>query len=248
MSFGTIGSGTLKMFNANTGEEVFIGNVKNIKMEEVSMEEKLNKYLEENSIEVDKNGNFEMFVVVDADDKDHEVGSIFHGTETEVYSENRAYEDLKVNNNGGMFYGSFYHTHTISLDLSSSYLSDTKIEKKSTIRESLMKLEDSIFKVLVNKDNVTKVDRNVVYVNKYKVLEEIVLHPILKYKIKSIDSDKVTVLLYNSLTEKSKTIECECFNDVDSLVDIKELINEYLGKNEKQIALINSIVDDGAEL
>jgi hypothetical protein len=244
MGIGISNVSSFQMINTKTGEVVLSGNVNNLNVKEnIKMEEKLNKYLVENEIKVDENGNFEMFVVVDADDKDHTVGTIFNGKETEVYSEERAYEDLKENNVGG-----YISSNPFLFNIPTLFSSKVEPKKKTTIRDDLLKLEDKMFKVLVNVENITDLIGRVVYVNKYKVLEEIVLNSTLKYKVKSISSDKVTVLLYNSLTEKSKTIEIDCNSEVNSLEDVKELINKYLENDEKKVALINSIIEDGAEL
>lgn len=204
--------------------------------EDVNMEEKLNNYLEENNIEVDENGNFEMYLVVDADDKDHEAGSVFHGETREVYTEDRAYKDLEENRCGC---NDFY-----ALNI----LFNKEIKKKTSIKENLLTMEDKMFKVLINKENVIKVQNNILYVNKYKVIEPIELNPVLKFKIGRFTDEGVTVLLYNSLTKKSKTIELIYYDTIETLGQVRELINDYLRENEKEVALINSIVDDGAEL
>ena len=209
--------------------------------EEVNMEEKLNKYLEENNIEVDENGNFEMYIVVDADDKDNEVGSVYYGKTTEVYVEDRAYEDLKENKPA-----------TIFTEFYSNIPSNKEIKKKTSIREELLTMKNKIFKVLINKENIVmKVQNNVdniVSVNKYKVIESVKLNPVLKFKIVSISDNSVTVKLYNNLTQNLKTLHLKDAKNINSLEDVKVLINDYLDKDEKQVALINSIINDGAEL
>jgi hypothetical protein len=213
------------------------------KEEDENMEEKLNKYLEENNIEVNDNGDFEMFVVVDADDKDHEVGSIFHGEETEVYAEKGAYDDLKENGNMIFLSNSF-------VDFSMITSLNLLVEKKKSIKEELLTMEDKMFKVLVNKENVVNVKNDVVYVNKYKVIGSIELNPVLKFKIKSIDNDKVSVLIYNNITEKSKATDIEHWSTINttSIEDVKRLVKTYLEEDEKQVNMINSIVDDGLAL
>jgi hypothetical protein len=218
-----------------------------------SVEERLNTYFNENGILVDSNGNFEMYIVIDADDKDHEVGSVFHGTDTEVYAEKRAYEDLKENNCGGYYNKLFAQINDIAINPYFS-ISDTKIAKKKMIKEELLALKDKMFKVLVNKENITNVKNNVVFVNKYKVVESVNLRPELKFKISSINDEKISILLYNSLTKKSKIIQIEKYNiDFDLtnelvLKDIKNSINEYLSQDENEVNLMNSLVEDGAAL
>jgi hypothetical protein len=197
------------------------------------VKEKLNNYLEENKIRIDKNGNFEMYVVVDADDEDHEIGSMFHGGTTEVYGKDRAFEDLKENNSDG-----------ITLNSGSSY----KIEKKTSIREDLLAMKNKMFKVLVNKESIVDIKADIVYVNKYKVIEKIKLNPILKFKIKSISDENISILLYNNITNKSKTIDIKRLTYISKVEDIKMLVNEYLTKNEQEVYLMNSIADDGMEL
>lgn len=218
-----------------------LNNTTNFK-EEKSVEEKLNTYFNENGIIVDSNGNFEMYVVVDANDKDHEVGSVFHGQETEVYAEKRAYEDLKEQN----YVGYLNYLNTSSF-IFPTFKSNTKIEKKKTIKEELLTLKDKMFKVLVNKENVTNVKNNIVFVNKYKVIESVNLKPKLKFKIFSINEGKISVLLYNSLTEKSKIITVVILKNATFDV-IKEAIEFYLENDENNVKLINSLVDNGAVL
>jgi hypothetical protein len=185
----------------------------------------------------------EMFVVVDADDKDHEVGSIFHGEETEVYAEKGAYDDLKENGNMIFLSNSF-------VDFSMITSLNLLVEKKKSIKEELLTMEDKMFKVLVNKENVVNVKNDVVYVNKYKVIGSIELNPVLKFKIKSIDNDKVSVLIYNNITEKSKATDIEHWSTINttSIEDVKRLVKTYLEEDEKQVNMINSIVDDGLAL
>jgi len=213
--------------------------------EEKSVEEKLYEYLKENEIEVDEHGNFEMYVVVDVDDKDHEIGSIFHGEKTEAYTEKRAYDDLKENNYGKIYAG-MITSGTITYS-NIYYNPVTKISKNTSIKEDLLTIKDKIFKVLVNEENVTNVKNDIVYVNKYKVIESVDLRSELKFKISSINEEKVVVLLYNSLTEKSKTITVEAYAPI-SLSDVKSAIEMYLQDDENNVALMNSLVDDGAVL
>jgi len=209
------------------------------------VKEKLNNYLEENKIRIDKNGNFEMYVVVDADDEDHEIGSMFHGGTTEVYGKDRAFEDLKENNSDGITLNLAWHNHIFSpLYSGSSY----KIEKKTSIREDLLAMKDKMFKVLVNKESIVDIKADIVYVNKYKVIEKIKLNPILKFKIKSISDGNISILLYNNITNKSTTIDIKRLTYISKVEDIKMLVNEYLTKNEQEVYLMNSIADDGMEL
>jgi hypothetical protein len=215
----------------------------NIK-ENVNMKEQLEKFLTENEIEVDDNGNFEMYVVVDTDDKDHEVGSILCGNITEAYTKNRAYEDLKGNNEKTPF----QFIMDFGYSKSYNFTSNISLKKKTTIKEDLLTLEDKMFKVLVNKENVIKVYDDKIDINKYKVLSEVKLLPKLKFKIASIDKNNISVVLYNNLTEKSKTIVIDIPSQFITLEDIKVLINSYLEKDEKQVYLMNSIIETGAEL
>ena len=162
-----------------------------------TMEEELNKYLEEKSIKIDENGNFEMYAVVDVDDKDHEVKAIICGKNTEVYSKKRAYEDLREN---------ILEKHPI---FSTFYMSswnplNAQVKKQNTITEDLLVMRDKMFKVLVNKQDVTAVRPNRVDVRKYKVIEAIELTPKIKFKIKSIIEKNIIVLLYNDITKKTK--------------------------------------------
>lgn len=250
MGSGLKDTGTYQFFNAQTGELLTTGTISfNNFKEDNNMEERLNEYLEKNAIDIDENGNFEMYVVVDEDDKDHTISSIFHGKETEVYSEKRAYEDLKGNNNKNLF-SLNYSSLTYTINSISLKPSNIEMKKKTTIKDDLMLLEDKMFRVLVNKENVTNINTysNVVYVNKYKVIEEINLYPELKFKIQSINKDNINVILYNSITEKAKTISIDCTTSIRTLEDVTALINAYLENDDNQVNLMNSIADSGAFL
>jgi hypothetical protein len=224
---------SMDQFNSIKPEDKLYFKIK----EEINMEEKLNKYLEENNIEVDENGNFEMYLVVDADDKDNEVGTVYHGKTREVYAEGRVYEDLEQNKPAIIFTEFYFNIP-----------SNKEIKKKTSIREELLTMKDKMFKVLVNKENVVKVQNNILYVNKYRVIKHIELNPVLKFKIKYFTDEGVAVLLYNSLTKKYKQINLVADNTIEDLEDVRKLINDYLARDEKEVALINSIIDEGAEL
>jgi hypothetical protein len=216
--------------------------------EEINVEKKLNKFIEDNNIKVDENGNFEMYVVVDINDKDHEVGSVFHGSNKAVYAKDKVYDRLKIN----MAYGGLVSHLSFNTSISSVFYgtpSNLKIDKKTTIKEDLLTMKDKLFKILVNKENVTDVNINNIIVNKYKVIENIELNPKLKYKIKSIENGKsISVILYNDITEKSKSLDINYSAPINMLQDVHSIIVKYLDENEKQVALINSIVENGSEL
>lgn len=217
--------------------------IKTSKKENDNVEEKLNKFLDENNIPVNDNNEFTMYVVVDANDKDHEVGAIIYKEDTEVYAESRAYEDLKGSKSYGI--GGLADCFTFKLPKITNSLSQTK---RNTIREDLLSMEDKMFAVTVNKKDVSDVVADdIVYINKYKVIAAVSLNPILKYKVTSIDDAKIAVKLYNNLTEKSEMIVLRNVYP-DSLDDIGEAIRDYLTTNERQVELINSTVDDGVEL
>ncbi len=220
-----------------------IGNAykfKNNKWEEITMEERLNKYLDENNIEINENAEFEMYVVVDASNTDHEIGSIFHGKTTEVYAEDRAYEDLKEDTDFNFRFSPEYFI-----------LPFTRVNnniKQTTIKEDLLTMEDKMFKVLVNRENIVNVGSDIIYVNKYKVVNAVELNPVLQFKIKSIDDKGIVVSIYNSITKKAKTINIkhsEHAMDINTITDTKDLVKKYLETDEKRVALINSSIDDG---
>lgn len=214
---------------------------KNNEKENVNMEEKLNKFIEEHEIHVEDNGDFTMYIVVDADDENNEVGAIIYKGNTEAYTKKRAYEDLNQNKHFRLTIDGW------SPAIETFFYNNIELKKKTTIKEDLLKMEDKMFVVSVNKKDVSDVKGDVIYVNKYKVLEEVELNPILKFKIKEINKDKEesVVILYNNLTKKSKTIT---LGWISSLEDAKFQIREYLERDEWQVELVNSIADDGAEL
>lgn len=218
-------------------------NFNNLKENNI-MKEQLEKFLTENEIKVDENGNFEMYVVVNTDDKDHKSGTILCGNNIEAYTEDRAYEGLKGNNKKTPF----QFIMDFGYSKSYNFTSNISLEKKTTIKEDLMTLEDKMFKVLVNKENVTKIYNDKIDINKYKVVSEIALLPKLKFKIQSTNKNSITVILYNSLTEKSKVITIDAYLKINNIDNVKVLINEYLANNEKEVMLINSIVDTGEEI
>jgi hypothetical protein len=208
---------------------------------ENNMEERINKFFEENKIEVDENGNFEMYVVVDADDKDHEIGAIICGNKTEVYVKERAYEDLKENNVGG------WTVHLMGIN----DIIDTKTEKtkeRKTIKDRLLSIKDKIYKISSNKENIKRLDSDKLIVNKYKVIEGEKLNPVLKYKIMGIGEKEITVRLYNNLTEKFEAVCIYYDREIPSSAVLSEMIKLYLSKNEKSVNLQNIVNKNGIEL
>ena len=116
------------------------------------MEQKLNEFLTKNNIQVDENGNFEAYIVVDADDKENVPETIFNGVNVKAYSHEGAFEDLKETNN------SYYDDYYISINSISwgQNTKEIKLEKKQSIRKKLLNIEDKVLKVLINKNNVVK--------------------------------------------------------------------------------------------
>lgn len=195
------------------------------------MEQKLNEFLTKNNIQVDENGNFEAYIVVDADDTENVVGTIFNGVNVKAYSYEGAYEDLKETSGGNYisFNGIFLGQHT----------KEIKLEKKQSIRKKLLNIKDKVLKVLINKNNVVKACSDKLYINKYKVLEEIQLNPQIACKILNFtDYGYVNVLLYNTLTLKEEAIKLNDYDAYDK-ESLNRAIRTYLDENERQVSLIN---------
>lgn len=239
-------SRTNKMLPMNFVLGQWISTTNNLEEEE-KLEEKLNKFLEEKNIEVDKDGNFEMYVVVDADDTEHEVGSIHCGQVQHVYTKEQAFKDLKNCN--------------FPTKCNYSFANDINIKKQTTIKEDLMTMEDKMFKILVNKENVYNFSyvvlekEEVLCVKKYKVIDSVSINPELKFKIIEIGDSimgrntVITVLLYNSITENKRTILMDLDYDFKtSITQIEKMINDYLKLDEHNVALINSTVDNGISI
>lgn len=212
-----------------------MGEIVNRK-EEKTMQEKLNDFLTKNNIQADKNGNFEAYIVVDADDKENIPGTIFNNVNVETYSAEGAFEDLKETIND-------YNTYSIinsSIELcyNRNVKKKIKLEKQKSIREKLLTIKDKILKVLVNKENVTSVYTDKFYINKYKVLEEVILNPQIAYKIERFDSDDdAQVMLYNTLTLKSETIILS--NQLCDKASLEMSIKKYLDANDRKVQLMN---------
>lgn len=236
------------LFQSQNNYPIWRGTIKISEKENENVEEKLESlegFFRKNKISVNENSEFTMYVVVDADDKGHEAGAIIYKENTETYTESRAYEDLKKYNAPEEYW---------TFELKYSTMSQPK--KRKSIRRDLLAMEDKMFSVLVNKKDVSAVEGDIVFVNKYKVVEEIALKPVLKYKVESINDGTVKVILYNNLTEKSKRITLRdvlpcSLDDIRKRIgvydDIRKAIGVYLDIDEMQVQLINSTVN-GVEL
>lgn len=207
--------------------------------EDDNMEEMLNKFIKENKIKVDDEGNFEMYIVVDVDEEDCEIGTVVKGKTVEFYTEKRAYEDLKDNN--------AYITNIQYLFVTTSKIIN-KLKEKISIRKDLLKIEDKMSKVLVNKKDVISVHNDKLYIDKYKIIDHIILKPKLKFKIKNFCKETIEVIIYNDITEKSKTITIRYPHEELSEKTIKDAINTYLDIDEEEVTLYNRILKDGVDL
>lgn len=200
--------------------------------EEVDMEENLIKFLMNNDIDVDKNGNFEMFVVVPEKEKDCQEGAIFNKPAyNEVYFLENAYKNLKINRHENHIY--FNH---MSDD------NNKNIIQKS-IRENLLEIDKRIFKVLINKSNVQYINNNSdstsVKVNRYKIISEVELEPKIAFEIDYINGSTIRISLYNTITDKKRDISIHYKRNIPTTEELKDLINDYLNRNEKETKLIN---------
>ena len=208
----------------------------NLTREDDNMEEKLNKFLEENKIEIDGDGDFEMYIVVDANEEDCEIGTIVKGKTVESYTEKRAYEDLKDN----------IDTNQYFIIVTSKIIN--KLKEKISIRKDLLKIEDKMLKILVNKKDVISVHNDKLCIDKYKIIDHIILKPKLKFKIKNFCKETIEVIIYNDITGKSKTITIRYPHEELSEKTIKDAINTYLDIDEEEVALYNRILKDGVDL
>lgn len=208
----------------------------NLTREDDDMEEMLNKFIKENKIKVDDKGNFEMYIVVDVDEEDCEIGTVVKGKTVEAYTEKRAYEDLKDN----------IDTNQYFIIVTPKIIN--KLKEKISIRKDLLKIEDKMLKILVNKKDVISVHNDKLYIDKYKIIDHIILKPKLKFKIKNFCKETIEVIIYNDITEKSKTITIRYPHEELSEKTIKDAINTYLDIDEKKVALYNRILKDGVDL
>ena len=219
--------------NAKTGEIVLSS-----KVEEDNMEQKLNEFLTKNNIQVDENGNFEAYIVVDADDTENVPGNIFNGVDVEAYTLEGAFEDLKeVKKN--YLYSEYISPARLFYD---NPKNEIELKKQKSIREKLLTIKDKILRVLVNKNNVIRACSDKLYVSKYKVLKEIKLNPQIACKISNFtDNGYVNVLLYNTLTLKEEVIKLNDY-DVYDEESLNRAIRTYLDENERQVNLINETI------
>jgi hypothetical protein len=207
-----------------------------------NMEEKINKFFEKNKIKVDENGNFEMYVVVDVNDKDHETGVVICGKEVEVYTKERAYKNLKESNINEWI------TQLTDIDNIIFNIKTIKTKERKTIRDKLLTIKNKIFKISINKENIQKAESDKLIINKYKVLEEEILEPVLKYKIIDIKEENIKIKLYNNLTENFKTIDLYYCEYLPNNVELSEMIKNYLDRDEEATILYNTVNENGIEL
>ncbi len=207
-----------------------------------SFDEDFNAFLEEHNIKMDESGNFEAYIVVDVDEEDCQVGNVICNQNTFAYSEENAYEDLKIPriSENPFFFTTAFPSKQID------------IEKKISIRDDLLTMEDAIFKIVANKKDVVQIKDDYIIINKYKIIEEIVLKPILKYKIKNmyIREHAADIVLYNNITEKSKIIYLSDISGsyTDKVDSIQESLLQFLREDEDNVDIINSFKDEGIEL
>ena len=207
-----------------------------------SFDEDFNTFLEENNIKMDEDGNFEAYIVEDVDDEDCHVGNVVCNKDTFAYSEENAYEDLKTPRiaESPFFVTTAFPNKQID------------VEKKVSIKDDLLTMEDAMFKIIANKKDVVRIQDDSIIINKYKIIEEIVLKPMLKYKIKTmlITQQSADIVLYNDITEKSTTIYLSDISGdyMDKVDSIQEALIQYLREDEDNVNIINSVADEGTEL
>ena len=207
-----------------------------------SFDEDFNTFLEENNIKMDEDGNFEAYIVEDVDDEDCHVGNVVCNKDTFAYSEENAYEDLKTPriSESPFFVTTAFPNKQID------------VEKKVSIKDDLLTMEDAMFKIIANKKDVVRIQDDSIIINKYKIIEEIVLKPILKYKIKNmyIREHAADIVLYNNITEKSKIIYLSDISGsyTDKIDSIRESLLQVLREDENNVDIINTFRDQGIEL
>ena len=207
-----------------------------------SFDEGFNTFLEENNIKMDEDGNFEAYIVEDVDDEDCHVGNVVCNKDTFAYSEESAYEDLKTPR---ISESPFFVTIAFPNK-------QIDVEKKVSIKDDLLTMEDAMFKIIANKKDVVRIQDDSIIINKYKIIEKIILKPMLKYKIKNmyIREHAADIVLYNNITEKSKTIYLLDISGsyTDKVDAIQENLLQFLREDEDNVDIINSFKDEGIVL
>lgn len=207
-----------------------------------SFDEDFNAFLEEHNIKMDESGNFEAYIVEDVDDEDCHVGNVVCNKDTFAYSEENAYEDLKTPriSESPFFVTTAFPNKQID------------VEKKVSIKDDLLTMEDAMFKIIANKKDVVRIKDDYIIINKYKIIEEIVLKPILKYKIKNmcIREHAADIVLYNNITEKSKIIYLSDISGsyTDKIDSIRKSLLQFLREDENNVDIINTFRDEGLTL
>ena len=218
------------------GETCIITQELELKENEMSV----NEFLYENNIEVDENGNVEMYIVEDVGDDDYEVGTKYNrDREVECYNLYGAYEDIKETWYSGGF--------TINPSVSITPINNWELEFPKAIEENktdkiclkdrLLKIKDRILKISLNKKDAFIRNKNL-YVGKYKILEEVELKPEIKFEVTSFDEEYCYVKLYNSLTLKSENIKIDS-NIIDDALSLKCAISDYLENDKFETDLMN---------
>jgi hypothetical protein len=197
-------------------------------------EQKFDEFVKKVNINVDDDGNFECYIVIDESNTEHEVGTIFNNISIAAYPTiPDAYDHLKI--------------QTLIPRSWARYLygSQTINEKNNTsIIEKLQKIGIKMIKILVNKNNITAISTecNSIIINKYKVIEFIKLNPQIAFKLLEFDNEShyLSVSLYNTITNKSYIIKIK-FYEEDTEESIKNRIKDYLLLDEKQVKIQNKL-------
>lgn len=188
------------------------------KKENENMEEKLNKFIEENNVEVDGDKIY-MYMTVHNDNlKDYEVGTIFKEEKSLHLTsvENAKYELRR----------------------------DWNTVLKPTDR--LKSVNNTIIKLEINKNNVSNISNPYeivknIRVNKYKVVEILNVETTIHYEIQGfIKNEKVAVKVFNKYTNECQHIEVLYTLEKDKL---EKYIKEELNKLDKEYELKSNMKD-----
>lgn len=202
-------------------------------MDNETIREEFDSFLQKANIYIDENGNFECYIIIDESDTEHNVGSIFNNTPMSawVYIE-ESYNALKMPVNQYSF----------------GYIQPMRIMEKESVSiiDDLLKIEKRMIKILVNRNNVIGVTprRGLVDIDKYQVIEIIKLNPKIAIRLLGFDiiSHYLSVSLYNTITRKSRFINIK-FSEEDTDESIKSKIGDYLELDKKQVELQNKLRD-----
>lgn len=207
------------------------------------MEEKFfEEFISKNNINVKENGDFECYIIVDQTDTENVPGTIFNNMDIKAYPYETAYKNLNYN------FSKVKYTNPHTFSHISHMLRRDCIQSQDilSIKESILQMNKKIIRVLVNRNNITGVlpiEFYGIWINKYKVIEEVILEP--KIAIKNLyfhndENNLVSVTLYNTITDYEVSI-CIKSSEDDTDESIKDKIKKYIELDETQTWIKKSL-------